>query len=130
MFEPPVTAPPAPPAIAVEDLSDWKGTSVIDVHSEQLGKLDELYYDVETDTPAFASVRSGLTGKHFKLIPLAGASVARGHLRVAVERDAVKQAPGFGRDAELSLDDEAGVYDFYELPYNPAGQGARRLARR
>ena len=61
--------------IAVEDLKDWRGEDVLDPASDKLGKLDEIYYDVETDRPAFASVRSGTLSKHLTLVPLDGATV-------------------------------------------------------
>ncbi len=116
--------------IAVEDLKDWRGEDVLDPHSEKLGKLDEVYYDVETDRPAFAAIRSGTLSKHLTLVPLDGATVSRDYLRVSTDKDRFKSAPSYGTDIELSADDEAKAYEFFGLPYAPGGLGsARRLAR-
>jgi PRC-barrel domain len=116
--------------IAVEDLKDWRGQDVLDPHSEKLGKLDEVYYDVETDRPAFAAVRSGTLSKHLTLVPLEGSTVARDYLRVTTGKDRFKSAPSFGTDIELSVEDEAKAYEFFGLPYASGGLGdARRLAR-
>ena len=41
-----------------------------------------------------------------------------------------KKAPSFDTDVELTLDDEAETYEHYWLDYTPAGEGARRLAKR
>jgi PRC-barrel domain len=116
--------------IAVEDLKEWRGEDVLDPHSEKLGKLDEVYYDVETDRPAFAAVRSGTLSKHLTLVPLDGATVARGYVRVATDKERFKGAPSIAPDVELSSDDEAKSYGYYGLEYAAGGLGgARRLAR-
>ena len=117
-------------AIEVEDIKDWRGEDVVDREGEKLGKLDEVYYDAEADTPAFAAVKSGTIGKHLTLVPLADASVGRSFLRVAVVKDQFKKAPSFDTDVELTSEDEASAYGFFSLEYTPVGSGARRLAKR
>jgi hypothetical protein len=116
--------------IAVEDLKDWRGEDVLDPHSDKLGKLDEVYYDVETDRPAFAAVRSGTLSKHLTLVPLDGATVGRDYLRVSTDKNRFKGAPSYTPDVELSGDDEAQAYGYFGLDYAPGGlNGARRRAR-
>lgn len=110
---------------AVEDIKEWRGQDVVDPGGDKLGKLEEVYYDTETDVPAFAAVKSSLIGKHLSLVPLEGASVGEAYVRVA----AAKAAPSFDPDSELTLDDESGSYRPHGLDYQPAGQGARRLAK-
>jgi hypothetical protein len=118
------------PSIAAENLADWRGQSVVDPDGEKIGSLEELFYDGETDTPAFIAVKSGLIGKHLTLVPLAGASVGRDYVRVAHSKASVKDAPNHDTDTELTVEDETTVYGYYGLSYATAGQGARRLARR
>jgi PRC-barrel domain protein len=116
--------------IPVENIGDWRGQDVVDPNGEKLGKLEEIYYDGETDEPAFAAVKTGLVSKSVTLVPLIRASVGRDYLRVDRRKAVVKKAPSFDTDAELSLDDEAATYEHYSLDYKPAGEGARRLAKR
>jgi hypothetical protein len=116
-------------AITIEDVKDWRGEDVIDPGSEKLGKLEEVYYDTETDAPAFAAVKSGVLGKRITLVPLAGASAGRSYVRVGVDKDQFKGAPSVDPDTELSADDEEGTYRYYGLDYRAAGAGARRLAK-
>ena len=116
-------------AIPIEDLKAWSGQDVVDAQGDRLGKLEEVLYDTETDTPAFAAVKSGTFGKHLTLVSLAGASAGQAYLRVSVDKKQFKKAPSFDPDAELTMDDEASAYEFYGLEYQPAGQGARRLAK-
>jgi hypothetical protein len=116
-------------AITVEDIKEWRSEDVVDLHGDKLGKLEEIYYDTETDAPAFAAVKSGLIGKRVTLVPFSGATAGRSHLRVRAAKDEVKGAPSFEPDAELSVDDEAGTYRYYGLEYRAVGHGARRLAK-
>jgi hypothetical protein len=116
-------------SIAVEDIKEWRGEDVVDLHDDKLGKLEEVYYDTETDAPAFAAVKSGLFGKRLTLVPLAGATAGRSRLRVRAAKEEFKDAPSFDPDAELSADDEAPTYRYYGIEYLPVGQGARRLAK-
>ena len=116
--------------IPVENLADWRGQDVVDPTGEKLGKLEDIYYDGETDEPAFAAVRAGRLSKSITLVPLARASVGRDFLRVDRRKAVFKKAPSFDTDHELTLDDEAATYEHYALSYAPAGEGARRLAKR
>jgi hypothetical protein len=123
---------PSPNAsvIRIEDLAAWRGQDVIDGRSEKLGRLEDVYYDGESDDPAFAAVRSGTLTKRLTLVPLAGASVGREYVRVAVDKPAFKDAPSFDPAGQLSIDDEADVYRHFGMEYAPTAQGGRRLAKR
>ena len=116
--------------IPVENITDWRGHDVLDAVGEKLGKLEQVYFDGETDEPAFAAVKSGTISKSLTLVPLARASVGRDYLRVDRAKHEFKKAPSFDTDVELTLDDEAATYKHYGLDYTPAGEGARRLAKR
>ena len=116
-------------SIAIEDIKEWRGHDILDAHGEKLGKLDEVYYDTETDAPAFGAVKSGVVGKHITLVPLAGASAGQSYIRVATAKARFKDAPSIDTDAELTAEDEASTYEHFGLDYRPAGAGARRLAK-
>jgi sporulation protein YlmC with PRC-barrel domain len=116
--------------IPVENITDWRGQEVVDHKGDKLGKLEEVYFDGETDEPAFIAVKSGLVNKSITLVPLGGASVGRDYVRVDQAKSDVKKAPSFDTDSELSLNDEARAYRHFGLEYEPAGSGARRLAKR
>jgi uncharacterized protein YrrD len=116
--------------IVAENVADWKGQDVLDLEGEKVGKLEDVYYDGETDVPAFVTVKSGTFGKHLTLVPLARASVGPQHLRVSYRKGEIKDAPNFPTDTELSMDGEAEAYKFFGIEYTAAGEGARRLAKR
>jgi hypothetical protein len=116
--------------IPVENIGDWRGQEVLDATGEKLGKLEDVYYDGETDEPVFATVKTGLVSKSLTLVPLDRASVGREYLRVNRAKGEFKKAPSFDTDTEFTLDDEAATYAHDGLDYRPAGEGARRLAKR
>ena len=116
--------------IAVENITDWRGQEVVDAKGEKLGKLEQVYFDGETDEPTFVAVKSGLVSKSVTLVPLERASVGRDYVRVNRAKGEFKKAPSFDTDVELSLDDEAATFRHYGIDYTPAGSGARRLAKR
>jgi hypothetical protein len=116
--------------IPVENIMEWRGQEVVDPSGDKLGKLEEVYFDGETDEPVFAAVKSGRLSKSLTLVPLADASVGREYVRVNRAKGEFKKAPSFDTDVELTLDDEAETYRHYGLEYTPAGEGARRLAKR
>jgi hypothetical protein len=124
-----MTDPTGTSSIAIEDIKEWRGQDVIDLQGQKLGKLDEVYYDTETDVPAFGAVKSGVVGKHITLVPLAGASAGQSYIRVTTAKDQFKDAPSVDTDAELTAEDEASSYGHYGLEYRPGAAGARRLAK-
>jgi hypothetical protein len=116
--------------IPVEDIKQWRGQDVIDPGAKKLGRLVEILYDTQTDTPAFAVVRSGhMGGRHDTLVPLNGALVGQDYLRVSVEKGAFKDAPSFDPESELSAEDEARAYDYYGVAYPRNDLTGRLLAK-
>ena len=105
---------------------------MLDVNGEKIGKLEDVYVDVETDVPQFATVKEGFIGRHLTFVPLGGIIVGPDDLRVAVARDQVRDAPNIELEGEeLSQADESALYHYYELNYSPPNiQSGRRLARR
>jgi PRC-barrel domain len=132
-------APPADGASDVEgpadihqNIAEWHGKDLIDSVGEKIGKLEEVYVDVETDEPMFATVKEGFFGRHLTFVPLTGANVAPDSLQVAVTKEQVKTAPNIEmRGEELSQADESALYHHFQLNYTPPNTpSGRRLARR
>ena len=124
-----MSAKPNAVPLTVENLGDWRGQEVIDRAGEKVGKLEDVFYDARRDQPAFVAVKSGLIGKKLTLVPVAGASVTRDHVRVAHEKEQLKKAPSFDPDVELTPDDEASTYGYYGLDYAAPEAGGRLLAK-
>jgi hypothetical protein len=121
----------SPPEVEL-NVADWHGKTLIDRDGEKIGKLEEVYVDVETDEPQFATVKEGLVGRHLTFVPLGGLRVGPDELQVTVSKQQVKDAPNIElRGEELSQEDESALYHHYELNYIPPDiPSGRRLARR
>jgi uncharacterized protein YrrD len=114
------------------DVAEWHGKMLIDRDGEKIGKLQDVYVDIETDEPQFATVKEGFIGRHLTFVPLGGIQVGPDDLQVAVTKEQVQSAPNIEMHGEeLSQADESTLYHHFELNYTPIStQSGRRLARR
>jgi hypothetical protein len=131
--EPVVTEPAVnEPAVLHREITEWRGRDLVDNDGERIGKLEEVYFDVETDEPQFGTVKEGLIARHLTFVPLIGITIGPDNLQVPVSKQQVKDAPNIAlQGGELSQSDESALYHHYELNYTPPEtQSGRRLARR
>ena len=112
--------------------SEWHGKTLIDSDGEKIGKLQDVYVDVETDEPQFGTVKEGFIGRHLTFVPLGGVQIGPDELRVQVTKERVRTAPDIElHGEELTQDDESILYHHFEMNYTPIEtQSGRRLARR
>jgi PRC-barrel domain len=125
-----MTPPTTTPVIPITNLAEWKGQDVVDRDGDKLGTLVHVMYDNEVDEPAFAAIKSGALGRRLTYVPLTGSTAGRRYVKVAGTKAGFKDAPSFPTDAELTVEDEGQVYQYFKLDYSPLSEGVRRLARR
>ena len=115
-----------------QDIGEWHGKDLVDRDGERIGKLEDVYVDVETNEPMFGTVKEGLIGRHLTFVPLAGITIGPDNLQVTVSKDDVKTAPNIElRGDELSTADESTLFHHYQLNYTPPDtERGLRLARR
>jgi hypothetical protein len=120
------------PMVMHQNIAEWRGKDLIDSSGEKIGKLQDVYVDVETDEPMFGTVKEGFIGRHLTFVPLAGLSLAPDSLQVSVSREQIKSAPNIEMHGdELSQADESSLYHHYQINYTPPETASgRRLARR
>jgi sporulation protein YlmC with PRC-barrel domain len=114
------------------NVAEWHGKMLLDRNGEKIGKLQDVYVDVENDEPQFATVKEGFIGRHLTFVPLAGLQIGPDDLQVTVTKDQVQSAPDIGLHGdELSQADESTLYHHFEMNYTPiTTESGRRLARR
>ena len=122
----------AAPTVTYEGVAEWHGKKLVDCNGESIGKLERVYFDIETDEPQFATVKEGFIGRHLTFVPLIGATIGPDTLHVPVSRNQVRGAPTIGQDGDsLSSADESAFYHHFELNYTPTDTTTgQRLARR
>jgi hypothetical protein len=114
-----------------DDIRDWQDRAVVDREGSKIGTLEGLYYDTASQLPTFASVQVGIVGRHrLTFVPLEGARVSPGHLRVMVDKKTVKDALTIDTDGALTAAQEPELFEHYGYAYQPGASGERRLGRR
>jgi uncharacterized protein YrrD len=114
------------------NVAEWHGKMLIDCNGEKIGKLQDVYVDVETDEPQFGTVKEGFIGRHLTFVPLAGVQIGPDDLQVTATKEQIRSAPHIElRGEELSQADESTLYHHFEMNYTPINtESGRRLARR
>jgi hypothetical protein len=82
------------------NVAEWHGKMLIDRDGEKIGRLQDVYVDVENDEPQFATVKEGFIGRHLTFVPLGGITVGPDDLQVAVTKEQVKSAPNIEQHGE------------------------------
>jgi sporulation protein YlmC with PRC-barrel domain len=113
-------------------VTEWHGKMLVDSNGEKIGKLQDVYVDVETDEPQFATVKEGFIGRHLTFVPLGGIHIGPDDLQVQVTKEQVRSAPDIEMHGEeLTQADESALYHHFEMNYTPiTTESGRRLARR
>jgi len=61
-------------AHATWEVAEWHSKMIPDRNGEKIGRLQDVYIDVETDEPKFATVKEGFFDRHLTFVPLAAHS--------------------------------------------------------
>jgi uncharacterized protein YrrD len=120
------------PEQAEWNVAEWHGKMLVDCNGEKIGKLQDVYVDVETDEPQFGTVKEGFLDRHLTFVPLGGIQIGPDGLQVAVTKEQVRSAPDIDlHGEELSQADESALYHHFEQNYTPIDtESGRRLGRR
>src|SRR5450755_3928122 len=71
------------------NVTEWHGKMLVDRSGEKIGKLQDVYVDVETDEPQFATIKEGFIGRHLTFVPVGGMTVGPDELKVTSSRELV-----------------------------------------
>ncbi|CAN5869917.1 hypothetical protein BH18ACT11_BH18ACT11_23210 [soil metagenome] len=99
---------------AIEDR--YSGYTVRDLNGEKIGKVDDLFVEVN-DRPEYFGVKTGFLGTSSTLIPVDIATIddERGFIEVSQSKDTVKNGPAFDDDGEITPEYEDEVRSYYGL---------------
>ena len=92
--------------VNIRNIAEWQGKTLVDRDGDKIGKLQDVYVDVETDEPMFGTVTEGLFARHLTFVPLQGITIGPDDLQVTVSKEQVEDAPNIGiQNEELSQAD-------------------------
>src|SRR5918993_1294881 len=94
----------------------YAGYTVYDRHYEKIGNVDDLFVD-ENDSPQYIGVKMGFLGTRSTLIPFEMVRVndARQTIKVAADKETLKNGPTFDDEREITPEFENEVYSYYGL---------------
>ena len=99
-----------------DTLGRLPGSTAHDRNGESIGKIGQLYVDDESGQPKWATVATGLFGTSESFVPLERAELdGENNLRVAYDKDTVKDAPRVDADGHIEEAEEARLYEHYGL---------------
>ena len=112
----------------MNQLQQMRGAPVLDSTGDQIGKVEEIYYDVDGDRPEWIGLGTGFLGTKRVLVPVQSAQVQGDGIQVPFEKDHVKGAPDIDDD-ELSEETERELYAYYGLGGRGDGGGGQSVTR-
>jgi len=92
---------------------DITGAEVVGSDGDKIGKVEQVYLDDTSGAPQWVTVKTGMFGGKQSFAPLEGADFDSGSLRLAVTKDAVKDAPRVDEDGHLEPDEEQQLFTHY-----------------
>lgn len=100
--------------------TSYEDHMVLDRNNQKIGKIDSLYRDQNQGGSQleWALVNTGLFGTKRSFVLLRGATMQEDDIRVAFDKDTVKEAPRVDTDDDLSTDEERRLFDHYGVAYD------------
>ena len=98
----------------MNELQQLHGAPVFSQSGEQIGKVEEIFYDVEGGQPEWVGLGTGFFGTKRVLVPVQGAQPQGDGLQVPYEKEHVQGAPDIDDD-EISAETASDLYGYYDL---------------
>jgi uncharacterized protein (TIGR02271 family) len=100
--------------LTLDRLEQMRGAPVYDRAGDKIGKVEEIFYDEDTNRPEWIGIGTGFFGTKRVLVPVAGASASEDGFAVPYDKDQVKDSPDVDSD-EISQQTEQELYAWYGL---------------
>ena len=120
--------------ITIDRLSEARGVPVYDSTGDTIGKVEEIFYDEQTNKPEWIGIGTGFFGTKRVLVPVEGADIDADGVRVPYDKAKVKDSPDIDSE-DISQDTEQELYSYYGLSYGESRsdtglpEGGRRSGR-
>lgn len=96
-------------------LMAMRGQPVYARDGDEIGEIEDIYLDDDTDEPVFVGLKSGgLFGSKHVLVPIEGASPQRDGLGVRYPKDRVRDAPEIDEE-HITPEQMSELYAYYQL---------------
>ena len=107
---------------------DLLGLAVFAAGGERIGRLVDVYADIESGAVLFAGVAMVRRGRRrLVFVSLAGARLGRKSVTVQCGKDLARRAPSVRPGETLPADAEPALFAHYEIPYTTLDAQRARL---
>ncbi len=110
--------------IGTNEITRVQGATAYDTTGSKVGKVDQVYLDDQTGEPNWLTLNTGMFGTSTSFVPLEGASFDGDDIRLAYDKDRIKDAPRIDVDQHLEREQEDELYRYYGLSYGGQGYDA------
>jgi uncharacterized protein (TIGR02271 family) len=93
----------------------WIGRDAYDRNGDKVGSIDAVYYDDVTERPEWVAINTGMFGSKTTFAPIAGSSAQGNDLKLAYDKDTIKDAPNCEADGHLSPEEEQRLFAHYQF---------------
>jgi hypothetical protein len=94
------------------DIERWRRAKLYDKTGDEIGEIDDVFVDEESDRPEWVQVKTGLLGRAERLIPILAFQRTEGGFIVPFTKEEVKDSPEIDEEV-ISLDEEKRLYSHY-----------------
>lgn len=101
--------------ITTDQIPTLRSAAARDRDGHRFGSVGEIYLDDDTGEPTWITVSMGLFGTSHSFVPMKGAVIEDGDLKVPFPQNLVKNAPPVDAEDQLGADDEHRLYVHYGL---------------
>lgn len=101
--------------IGTKDAERIHHATAYDRTGHKIGKVGQIYLDVRSNEPRWVTVSTGFFGTSESFVPLEGADLDGDDLRVAYDKETVKDAPRIDTGHDLEPQEEQQLYRYYHL---------------
>lgn len=98
----------------MDQLQGVEGAPVYDEAGEQIGKVEEIFVDVDSRQPEWIGLGTGFLGTKRVLVPVQGAELQSDGVSVPYAKDHVKGSPDLDGD-QITPETEHDLYAYYGL---------------
>ncbi len=96
---------------------------VLATDGDKIGSIGQIYVDDRTGEPSWVTTNTGLFGTKESFAPLDGATIEGDDIRIAFDKDTVKDAPNIDPEGHLSEQEQAELYRYYSLSNDDSAGG-------
>ncbi len=103
---------------------------VVGKDGEQIGKVGQVFVDLDTGRPTWVTVRTGWFGTRESFVPLDRATLQAEQILVPYDRDMIHGAPHEEVGGNLSVEDEDALHAYYGIADGQASDATSQAAGR